>query len=391
MMNKRANGEGCAIKKRKDGRFWTQIMDGYQPDGKRRRVDFYGATQKEVKDKLQEYQAQKKRGKNVKPSQITVGEWLDEWFRVYGCPRWEQGTAKTHLFSLENFIKPAFGSILLQKLTITPIQSLINKLIDEGYSTSYVCKILEPLENALKQALDSDYITKNPAAKIKKPKRAQEEIKFLSIGEQRVLIDRLPDTTAGRALRFVLCTGLRAGELCGLQWGDIEDGILHVRRSIRYMRKIVDGKREDHQSLQTDPPKTKAGRRAIPLNANACAVLGEQRGAQAAHRLRVGNAWTGETPASKTCYVFASATGQALDASNLNRTLTTCLKSVGLERRGVHALRHTFATNLVRAGVDVRTLTEIMGHTKVAFTIQLYIHSDMDTKRVAMKMLEGFI
>ena len=157
------------------------------------------------------------------------------------------------------------------------------------------------------------------------------------------------------------------------------------------MYKVVNGVKEKHQSLHIDTPKTAAGRRIVPLNATALALLEEQRKEQAAQRLRLGSAWKGETPLSKECFIFASEVGTVINSSNISRILRSCLKAASLKSCGVHALRHTFATNCIRAGVDVRTLAEIIGHTKLAFTLQQYVHSDMDTKRDAARRLESLL
>lgn len=214
----------------------------------------------------------------------------------------------------------------------------------------------------------------------------QKEIAFLTIEEQKQLIPHLPDTTTGRALRFILLTGLRSSELCGLRWMDMDADCFHVRQTAHY----VSGK-DGKSRLSISPPKSKTCRRSIPLLAAAKALIEEQRKEQLTARLAVGDAWQGANAGSGECYAFASETGTALDRTNVARTLRAALKKAGLKSRGTHALRHSFATNCVRSGMDIRTLSELLGHTDVALTLRLYVHSDMDTKRAGMAALDALL
>lgn len=117
-------------------------------------------------------------------------------------------------------------------------------------------------------------------------------------------------------------------------------------------------------------------------------LLEVQRRTQIQARLSIGSAWGGPMPGQGDCFVFSTDIGTALDRNNISRVLRSCLDQAGLKRRGIHALRHTFATNCIRAGMDVRTLSEILGHADVALTLRLYVHSDMETKRAGMRAIE---
>ena len=218
-MSKRGNGEGSP-RQRIGGRWEIQYMDGYKADGKPRKKSFYGKTRGEVVEKYNAFREAKKRGEYVEPSRITVGAWLDEWFTVYGVRCWKQSTAHTHYISINSKIKPELGSIRLQKLSTPQIQKYVNKLDAEGCAASYISKIFEPLKAALKKAVEIGYINRNPAEFVKKPLRKQPQVRFLDAAEQDALLNVLPDTTEGLAIRFILNTGLRVGELSGLRKKD---------------------------------------------------------------------------------------------------------------------------------------------------------------------------
>ncbi|MDL2318679.1 site-specific integrase [Eubacteriales bacterium OttesenSCG-928-A19] len=222
----------------------------------------------------------------------------------------------------------------------------------------------------------------------------QAEINPLTLEEQRLLLAHLPDTTAGRALAFFLRTGLRASELCGLQWGDIDADSFHVQRSAQYVSIPKDQQVDSVKCiLDIESTKTRSSNRHIPLTDAVRSILEAQRVAQIRQRLVVGVLWNCGTPGQGECYVFATRVGTVMDRNNLSRTLRAALKKAGIESRGVHALRHTFATNGIIhvKNANVHTISKILGHRKVAFTMQQYVHSDLDTKRASMQAIDSLI
>lgn len=390
-MPKRGNNEG-SIRLRKDGRWEGRYTSGYGPDGAPLLRSVYADTEQEVIRKLREVLRQIDRGEYADPSVMTVSEWLDTWFNVYGRPRWRDSTAAEHHRNIENNLKPGLGRHKLQKLRPDHIQAYINRQVGNGKAPASVRKQLEPLRSALKQAAINSLITSDPSLHLSLPPAAPREIDFLTVDEQRRLMEALPGSTYGRALMFILGTGLRASELCGLRWQDIAGDHFTIKQAAQ---RVLDLDRKDKAKdapkykLSIAPPKTKAGRRTIPLTDRMLRLLSTQRDAQMLERLRAGSAWGGGIPGQGDTFVFANELGLAIERNNLGRVLRKSLDSAGLKRVGVHALRHTFATNCVRAGVDVRTLSEMIGHTKVAFTLQQYVHTNLTTMRAAMGAVEG--
>lgn len=375
-MPKRASNEGT-IRKRPDGRWEAR----YLASGKRRSI--YAHSQEEAKKKLREALHSLDKGEYVEPSRMTVAVWLDTWYQAYGKPKWRESTAAIHADNIRLHLKPALGKILLQKLRTDQIQSFISKQIEKGLSSASIRKQMEPLKSALKQAVDNQLLLRNPADKVSLPAANQTEIECLTPNEQKALIPLLVGSTSKRALLFILKTGLRASELCGLRWADIETDSFTVKQGVQRVR--INGETK----IFIAPPKTKAGWRTIPLSPITLAILEEQKREQRKQRLTVGEVWQGGIPGQGETYVFSSDVGTPLDRTNLGRVLRKTLDDSGLKHRGIHALRHTFATNYVRASKDYRALSEILGHTKVAFTIQLYVHSDIDTKRDTLTAIEN--
>ena len=378
MSKKRGNTEG-SIYQRTDGR-WTAA---YCVQGKRKYL--YAQTREEAARKLRDTQAKIDRGEFVEPSALTVGQWLSVWLREYAAPAVRPSTLASHVGVVNSHLIPALGKTKLQGLRAEQIQAFVNAQVREGYAPTTVKRQIATLKVALNQAVKNQLIFRSPADAITLPKQEQKTIEFLTAEEAGALLSVLPDNTHGRALRFTLGTGLRVAELCGLRWCDVEGSLIHVNQ-------ITYALRQAEQMVRfSTPPKTKAGKRLIPLNDKLRALLDAQRQAQRLERVRAGSAWLGGEPGKGEQYVFATETGSPADRHNIARALRSSLKTAGLKSRGVHALRHTFATMWVQSGGDLRTLSEILGHTNVAFTMQRYVHSDTAAKRRGMEAMASLI
>ncbi len=381
-MSKRANSEGC-IRQRPDGRWEGIYSCGRKPNGTLIRRSVYAATQDEVRVKLRDVLKKLDEGLYIAPDKMTVSGWLNSWFEVYFRPSHRESTATVYDSNIKTYLIPAFGRGQLQKLRVEQIQRFINEQSKDKQPAT-VRKMIEVLKAALKQAVINGLIAKNPADGVTQPKMEQREVDFLEPDEQKKLMESLPDTDNARCLRFILNTGLRVSELCALRWADVDADHFTVRQGAVRV-KAFDAKEDERKTaLSIAAPKSKAGKREIPIVPATSAILQTQRKLYAERKLAAGELW------QDNGYVFSAESGAIKDPTNLRRTLTAALKRAGLKHRGLHALRHSFATNLIRAGVDVRTVGELIGHSKVSFTLQCYVHSDMGTKRKALEALQLF-
>lgn len=381
---KRRNNNEGSIRKRSNGLWEAQYIAGYKPDGKPIRRSIYGKSKKEVKTRLRNTILQLERDEYVPPNRMTVGEWLDEWWLVYCLPSKKNSTCTGYENEINLHLKPYIGNRPLQELKAQHIQAVINSLIKEGKAPSTIRKAYTILHAALDQAVINQMLLHNPSQYTILPKMEQQEIRFFSLDEQKRFIDALPDSTAGRALYFILGTGIRAAELTGLRWSDIRGSCFTVSQTIRRNRNYQDG--ATHRTfLESSSPKTKAGRRTIPLSTKMQLLLSQHRRIQLQTRLAKGADWNAND------LIFCSEIGTPYEGRNLTRVLHRTLEKAGLEMMGVHALRHTFATRAIESGMDIRTLSEILGHAKVSLTLQLYAHSSMETKKKAMEGMDIFL
>jgi len=381
--SKRSNNEGC-IRRRSDGRWEAIYIAEYTLDGRPVRRSVYGKTRPDVTLKLRDILQQLSMQEYVPPQKITVGEWLDEWWRIYCLPSKKISTCTGYESTINLHIRPYLGRIELQDLKPMQIQAAINQLVKEGKAPSTVRKAQTLLHCALEQAIINGMLIRNPSERTILPKMEQQEIRYFTLEEQRRFIAALPDSTAGRALYFILGTGIRAAELTGLRWSDIQSNQFTVAQTIRRNRDFSDNAKF-RTSLQTSTPKTRAGRRVIPLPPKMRELLQIQRKKQLEARMAAGPGWNSND------LVFCSEIGTPYEGRNLTRVLHRTLKRIGIETLGVHSLRHSFATRALESGMDLRTLSEILGHAKVSLTLQLYAHSTLETKRSVMEKMDVFL
>lgn len=374
-MKKRPNNDGSL----------TRYRDGWRgrytdPVTHRQRA-VYGKTQAECQSKLAEALNDIRTGVYVPPDRLTVGAWLDFWFENFHRISAKASTAATTESNIRTHLKPSLGHIQLQKLTAEPIQALIRQEQQAGHKPATIRRHIYVLSQALNKAEQMGKIKRNPINAVTLPANQKTEIPYLTRQEQAAFLAAVPSTTSGRALRFLLGTGLRVSEICGLQWKDIKDDGLHVER----INLTIKDLEEDGYINVTTPPKTKTGRRTIPLSPALHAILDDQRRHQAQERLKAGSAWQGGG------YIFANALGNPADRHNLNRAFRSVLDKAQLPPRGVHALRHTFATNWAQTNPDVPSLSRILGHADSAFTYKTYCHADPTSMANGMAAMESFI
>lgn len=383
---KRAANHKGSIYRRKDGRWGFAYTD---PSGKQ--ITRTAKTEAEAVEKLNAVIANMSRGEYVDQSKMTVGTWLKIWVNEYAPNTAKASTVETYKTAIELHFLPEIGEIRLQALRPDHIQKLVNQQ-RKKYKPATIRRQLSILKRALGQAVENQLIIKNPASAVKLPKLEQKEVSFLSQEECEALLSVLPMTTSGRAIRFILGSGLRVSELCGLRWCDLEKDGFTVNQTLY----IVNGKRFsedefDGKHIIATAPKTEAGRRYIPFNAKLLGIIKEQRAAQRVDRMTAGELWQGGKPGKGEQYIFSTRTGGPMDRHNVARALREYSDKAKIERRGPHALRHTFATRWIQSGKDPVTLSKILGHSNSNFTMRVYVHTDDTSKKQGMECMADLI
>ena len=379
MAKKRANGEG-SIRKRKDGRWEGRYTAGHDPEtGKAIYKNVLGRSQAEVKEKLKQAIEETQALDVTKAGKYTVGEWMEVWFQDYAKIKVRPSSHQTYQGYIQNHIRPNIGDIPLEKLTSLDLQKLYKKLLAQGrvdrleakgqpkgLSAKTVRNIHQILSSALKLAQEQRLILTNPAEGCALPRVEHQEMKTLTTVQLAFFFREARESGVFELYYLELATGLRRGELLGLKWEDIdlERGDLRVRRQVsRINGEVVEA-----------PLKTKNAYRTLPLAEDTVSVLKEQR-------RKVGN----------SPWVFPSPNGGPISPDSVLHMLHRVLKRAGLPKVRFHDLRHTFATLALQNGVDVKTVSGMLGHFSAGFTLDTYAHITSAAQRQAAKTMENVL
>lgn len=385
MATKRANGEGSISKYIVNGvqKGWrSSILIGKDENGKNIRKQFYGKTQKEVKEKLEELKKQLILGTLPTDDKITLEQWYYTWLFEYRIKDLKPKSFEKYDGIYRNYIKgTTLGKVKLKDLRSAHIQQYYNRLIDiEGKSLSTVKGLNTRLKPCLTEAEKHGYIQKNYCKLVTLPKdNTIKEVIILTREQQENFIQAIKGHKLEVLFLVALGTGLRIGELLGLKWSDIDftTNNLTVNRTITRAKKPITGKYEIIEQL----PKTKHSIRTVPIPTNIISRLKDHKLEQSKNRLKLGEAYFNND------YVFANDFGYVLDDKRPGRNLNSILKSIEIEPMKFHALRHTYATRLFEASVPPKTVQILMGHSDISTTLDIYTHVMEDTKLEAVEKL----
>jgi integrase len=230
------------------------------------------------------------------------------------------------------------------------------------------------LNGAMQCAVDYEYIAKNPCARVRLPRAVFKESDIFTREEQSK-IERATERSEDMRLlgvKTTLYTGLRLGELCGLKWEyvDLRNGTISVKSSLNRTKNREDG--HGKTTLSEQEPKSAKSKRVIPIPRFLCRILREAK------------------EKSKGVYVVHSENGGFVDPRTMQMLYAQLLKTAGVSYRKFHTLRHTFATRAIELGMDVKTLSEILGHASAGVTIDRYVHSLSEQKRKMMDNFESY-
>lgn len=388
MASKRANGEGSISKYIVNGvnKGWrASISIGSDENGKYIRKQFYGKTQKEVKEKLEEFKKQMSLGNLPSDDKLTLEHWYYTWLFDYRIKDLKPKSFEKYEGIYRNYIKGStIGKIKLKDLRATHLQKHYNELIDiYNKPVSTVKSLNTRLKPCLAEAEKQGYIQKNYCKMVTLPKdNTTKEIKVLSSDQQKLFIEAIKGHNLEVLFLVALSTGLRLGEILGLKWSDIDfnTGTLTVNRTIQRVTQIDrNGNRESKVIEQL--PKTKNSIRTIPIPKNILIKLKDHRLEQNTNRLKLGNLYFNND------YVFCDKLGYPIDDKRPARNLKSILTKLDIEPIKFHGLRHTYATRLFEANVPPKTVQVLMGHSDISITLDIYTHVMEDTKLEAVEKL----
>ncbi len=296
-------------------------------------------------------------------------DWLVQWLENYIRPSVKVRTYERYKLIVEQHIKDKIGGIELNDLSPLVLQSFITGLLQngngktgKGLSANSVNAVISVLKNSLRTAHLLGLTKEYAADKLKRPKLTEKPVECFTLAEQKRIEQAIFTGKKDKQYGIILClySGLRIGELIALQWSDIDftKGILTVSKSCH------DGK----DGLIIDEPKTTSSRRVIPLPKQLLPIL------------------KGIKKRSDSPFAV-SANGKPVSVRSYQRSFELLLKKLNIPHKGFHSLRHTFATRALECGMDVKTLSEILGHKNPTVTLNRYAHSLMEHKADMMNRL----
>ncbi len=372
MAKRRGNNEG-SIYKRSDARWCATIT---VERGKRKA--FYGATRAEVSRKLTAALKARADGLPTVGERQTTGCYLTDWLASVK-PSLRPSTFTSYEGNICNHVLPRIGSGALARLTPQHLQRVYAECLAGGLSPTTVRHIHAVIHKALDQATRWGLVPRNVASLIRSPRPRRHEMATLSPEQVRAFIGAARGDRFEALYVLAVTTGMRRGELLALRWRDVnlDAGTLQVRASVQRTR---DG------GLTFSEPKTSRSRRQISLTKAAIAALQRHRPAQAAERLRMGAAW------EDLDLVFSNECGRPVEGSNLlRRSFFPLLKRAGAPRVRFHDLRHTAATLMLGQSIHPKVVAEMLGHSQISTTLDLYSHVTPTMQRQATDALDAVL
>lgn len=384
-MGKNLKGKelGKGLSQRKDGTYSARFVT---TGGKR--IEKYFDTLPEAKRWLEDARYKDQTGHMAAPSGMTLDAWYEQWIDAKGASI-RPNTLRTYRERYVHNISPVIGRMKLADIKPVHCQQVLDKMVKEGYvdhrgaggqrkayKGATVKQTLDAMRNIFFTAEELELIEASPVKRsVKNPLPVIKKARCLTLDEQRRFLEAAEGTGKCCQYRLVLETGLRTGELVGLRWQDVDfnECAIHVERQLGY--------RQSTGGWTDGAPKSEAGRRTIPMTDACCRLLYELYGQREQH-----------TAADDRFedLVFLGRDGMPTKNSTYDVDLYRLCDKAGIQRFGMHVLRHTFATRCLESGMNMKDLQIILGHSSYGVTADTYVHVTADAKIKAMRRFEDY-
>lgn len=370
--------KGENIYKRKDGRWEGRYIWMYDKNGKAKYGYVYGKTYSDVKQRLLEKKVFL--NSSTKPLSryfVSYSDVLDAWLQSTRLSI-KESTYTRYLHLIDTHIRPQLGEYQLSQISTQLIEGFVKMQLTSGrvdntggLSAKTVIDILTIVKSTMEYARYNNFVVSCNLSKLT-VKKKDREMRVLCQAEQDALIQvLLADMDLYKlGVLLALCTGIRIGELCALQWEDIniEKSILKIRKTMQRIQETSVGAVNKTKIIITEP-KSESSIREIPLPAFLVKIAGQ---------------FVGHPKA----YVLSGERGKYVEPRTMQNHFKNYIEESGIENVNFHALRHTFATRCIEVGFEIKSLSEILGHSNVNITLNRYVHSSFELKYFNMNKLE---
>jgi integrase len=393
MGTRTANGSGN-IRKRPNGT-WENRLSYVDGDGTLQRVSVYGKTQREVREKTKAVRERVDNGAPANDDKMALAAWMARWREttLAASDRKEATRVLYASLSRKHIEDGVIGPVSLAKLRPSDVEKLILDMRSQtkpgkrtednpnpepvrALADSTIRSVYTVLRMGLDGAVRDGLLARNPAVSVQRPGVARTEATYLDPQRVTELLTAAESSRYHTALLLIATTGLRRGECLALRWSDdvdLDAGTIRVRDTVQR----IAGK------LSTGPVKTDRSRRTIPISPALVAMLRRHRVTQLEERMRAANQWT------DTGLVFTTDLGRVVEPRNLLRVVEAAAKRIAQDGVGAHTLRHSAATAWLEAGVHIKQVSDLLGHSSVAITGDVYGHGSDQSARAAVDGLSG--
>ena len=371
-MSKAPNGFGSIRKKVVNGK--TYYEGRYTDPILHKQKSVSAPTQKECREKLMKVLSQIEQGSYVTPQKITVGSWMDQWLE--SRQRIESTSSTLYERYIRLYIKPALGKVNIQELRYIHCQDFINSLAhdpkrEKQLSAKTVANIAAVLCASLNTAVKAELIKSNPAANLEKPRIQKVEPKVMSMDDQRLFMSVVDKSPYKNLYLIGLNLGLRISEALALQWKNIDMTTGEIKIDKQLSRKAG----EIERGLK-DTKTHKA--RTIVAPTFVLDILKNERTIQASNQLRAGKNWS-----NPDGLVFTREDGSPIPHNSPSKGFKRLADEIGRPDLSFHSLRHTYITDELRLGTDLKTVSENAGHSTITITADVYAAATKDMKKAA--------
>ena len=379
------------VEKRGNNKYRLTVSAGYKTDGTRIyiRKTITAKSEREAKKQLALFEAEVQQKNITADSNIKLKDFVRICEDNYAKVNLEAKTYQRYMEMINSNIIPELGEKKLNEIKPVHLLDFYSKLGRDGarkdgkkggYSNKTITHIHRIISEIYNKAEQWQIIGINPAANVKPPKIMKKEIDFYSVEDIKILIKSLEDEPIRARTMTLLAvyTGMRRSELLGLTWDsiDFEAKVIHINKAVVYIPKIGRLKKET---------KTVRSNRMIAMSESVENLLVQYRKWQCDTKDMLANKWTDSD------FVFTNDFGEMIHPDSISQWFNRFIKRKGLKHITFHGLRHTAATLLISSGVDIETVSRILGHSSSAVTSQVYLHSADAIRKDAMNRLDRTI
>lgn len=373
--------KGLNIYKRKDGRWEARYIKSRTAQGKLQYGYLYASSYHKVRNDLQKMlrahgieDHQNNASSETNTFEEVAAAWLEN-----PLANFKEATYIRYRTLIKAYLLPTFQQCKISEITCNSVQNLCKELERHGkknrtgLSTKTISDVLSVLRGILRYA-QSQSIPIDSSVFNFRIRQMIKPLEIFSLSEQKILQEYLMNHLDALNLGILLClfTGIRVGELCALSWDNISlnDNTLYICQTAQRLQKQIPEEKRTH--IIVTPPKSHAANRAIPISNILLELLKQY-------------------PLTQTGYFLSGSSTEIIEPRRIQYRFHKVLKECGLERKNFHVLRHTFATRCIEANIDIKTLSELLGHSSVNITMNRYVHPTLKLKRDSMEKLSDFI